>query len=67
MPENPGSPVSKPVIIENDVYICGDVKIMPGAKIGKGSVICAGSVVFGNIPSGVVAAGNPCVPVGKIK
>lgn len=67
MPENPESPVSKPVILENDVYICGDVKIMPGAKIGKGSVICAGSVVFGNIPSGVVAAGNPCVPVGKVK
>ena len=40
---------------------------MPGVKIGKGSVICAGSVVFADIPSGVVAAGNPCVPVGKVK
>lgn len=67
VPENHGGAVSKPVEIENDVYVCGDVKIMPGVKIGKGSVICAGSVVFGDIPSGVVAAGNPCVPVGKVK
>ena len=37
---------------------CGCV--LPGVTIGDNSVIGAGSVVTRDIPSGVVAAGNPC-------
>ena len=33
---------------------------MPGVSIGDDSVIGAGSVVTRDIPSGVVAVGNPC-------
>lgn len=33
---------------------------MPGITIGDNSVIGAGSVVTKNIPSNVVAVGNPC-------
>ena len=36
------------------------VKIMPGVTIGDYTVIGAGSVVTKDIPSGVVAFGNPC-------
>ena len=40
-------------------YICG-VKVMPGITIGDNTVIGAGSVVTKDIPSGVIAVGNPC-------
>ena len=33
---------------------------MPGVTIGDYVVICAGSVVNIDIPSNVVAVGNPC-------
>ena len=34
--------------------------MLPGVKIGDHTVIGAGSVVTKDIPSGVVAVGNPC-------
>lgn len=37
-----------------------------GVTIGDDSVIGAGSVVTKDIPSGVVAAGNPCRVLRKI-
>ena len=33
---------------------------MPGVTIGDNAVIGAGSVVTKDIPSNVIAAGNPC-------
>ena len=36
------------------------VVILPGVTIGSNTVIGAGSVVTKDIPSGVVAVGNPC-------
>lgn len=48
-----------PVIIEDDVFIGMNSLILKGVTIGRGSVIGAGSVVTRNVPSGVVAAGNP--------
>ena len=65
LPQKSISPISQSVNIGDNVYICGDVKIMPGVNIGEGSVICAGSVVCSNIPPHTLAAGNPCMPVGK--
>ena len=49
-----------PVTIGNDVWIGGGSIICPGVTIGDNTVIGAGSVVTRDIPSGVVAAGNPC-------
>jgi galactoside O-acetyltransferase len=48
------------VIIEDDVWIGGGALINPGVTIGQGSVIGAGSVVTKDIPSQVIALGNPC-------
>lgn len=57
---------SKPVVIEDDVWICANVFILPGVTIGSGSVIGAGSVVTENIPCNVLAAGNPAKIIKKI-
>jgi maltose O-acetyltransferase len=51
---------AKPIEIGSDCWIGGAAVILPGVKIGSRSVIGAGSVVTRDIPSGVVAAGNPC-------
>ena len=51
----------KNVIIEDNVWIGANCVILPGVKIEKNSVIGAGSVVTKNIPSNVLAVGNPCV------
>ena len=46
--------------IGSNCWIGAGAVIMPGVTIGDGSVIGAGSVVTRDIPSGVVAVGNPC-------
>lgn len=48
------------VTIEDNVWIGSNSVILPGIKIGKNSVIGAGSVVTKDIPSNVLAFGNPC-------
>ena len=61
-----GGLIPKPVAIGDRVWICGNVSIVPGVRIGDESVIGAGSVVTHDIPSGVIAAGNPCRVLRKI-
>lgn len=55
------------IIIEDNVWLGGGVTITPGVTSGTGSVIDAGSVVTKDIPSNVVAVGNPCKPIKKIE
>lgn len=47
------------VSVGNNVWIGGNSVICPGVNIGDDVVIGAGSVVTKDIPSGVIAAGNP--------
>ncbi|MCH5599420.1 sugar O-acetyltransferase [Niabella ginsengisoli] len=49
-----------PITIGNSVWIGGNTVINPGIIIGDNSVIGSGSVVNKNIPSNVIAVGNPC-------
>lgn len=55
-----GFEFAKEVTIGDNVWIGGGVQICPGVTIGDNTVIGAGSVVTKDIPSNVVAAGNPC-------
>lgn len=57
---NRGIERAKPIVLGDNVWLGGDVTILPGVTIGSNTVIGAGSVVTKDIPSGVVAAGNPC-------
>ncbi len=49
-----------PVTIGKNCWLGAGVIVMPGVSIGDNTVIGAGSVVTKDIPSGVVAVGNPC-------
>lgn len=55
-----------PIHIGNRVWIGAGAIVMPGVTIGDDTVIGAGSVVTKDIPSGVVAVGNPCKVMRKI-
>ena len=61
-----GISTSKPITLEKDVWIGANAVICGGVTIGERSVIGAGSVVTKDIPSGVVAAGNPCKVIRSV-
>ena len=55
-----GLQYNMPVHIGKNCWLGAGVIVMPGVTIGDNTVIGAGSVVTRDIPSGVVAVGNPC-------
>lgn len=66
---DPYTPVfkSRPIVIEDDVWICARAMILKGVRIGRGSIIAAGAVVTRDVPPYSVAAGNPAVVVKTLK
>lgn len=58
--------LGKPVVVGNNVWIGGGTIICPGVKIGDNTVVGAGSVVTKDIPSNVIAVGNPCRVIKKV-
>ena len=63
---NKGLEYAKPIKVGNNVWIGGNVTVLPGVSIGDNVVIGAGSVVTKDIPSNVVAVGNPCRVIKEI-
>lgn len=51
--------LTKPVFIEDDVWIGIGTIILKGVRIGRGARIGAGSVVTADVPAGVEVSGNP--------
>ena len=58
---------AEPITIGKQVWIGGGVTVLSGVTIGDRAVIGAGSVVVNDIPSDVVAVGNPCKVIKKIE
>lgn len=58
---------AEPVTVGNNVWIGGGAVILPGVTIGDNVTIGAGSVVTHDIPSNVVAAGNPCKVIRSLE
>jgi maltose O-acetyltransferase len=50
---------AEPIAIERNVWLGGGVIVLPGVTIGENTVVGAGSIVTKDLPSNVVAAGNP--------
>lgn len=63
---NQGLEYAYPITVGNHVWFGANVTVLPGVTIGDNVVIGSGSVVNKNIPSGVVAAGNPCKIIREI-
>lgn len=59
-----GQGYSKPIMVEDGVWIGAGVIILPGITVGKGSIIAAGSVVTKDIEKNCLYAG---VPARKVK
>ena len=55
-----------PIHIGRNCWLGAGVIVMPGVTIGDNTVIGAGSIVTKDIPSGVVAVGNPCKVLREI-
>ena len=55
-----------PVSIGKNCWLGAGVIVLPGVTIGDNVVIGAGSVVTKNIPSNVVAVGNPCRVIREV-
>jgi maltose O-acetyltransferase len=62
---NKGMEYAKKIKIGNNVWIGGNVTVLAGVRIGDNVTIGAGSVVTKEIPSDVIAVGNPCKPIKK--
>ena len=63
---NQGLVYAYPITVGDNVWIGAGVQVMPGVTIGSNVVIGGGSVVVKDIPSNVVAVGNPCCVVRPI-
>lgn len=63
---NKGLEYAKSIRVGNNVWIGGNVIVLPGVTIGDNVTIGAGSIVTKDIPSNVVAFGNPCKVVKNI-
>lgn len=53
---------SKPIVIEDEVWLATDVFVAPGVTIGKGAVLGAKSIVTKNMPAEMVCRGAPAKP-----
>ena len=52
--------LASPISIGSNVWLGAAAIVLPGVSVGDDSIIGAGSVVTHDIPSGVLAVGNPC-------
>ena len=62
-----GYQYNQPVHIGKNCWLGAGVIVVPGVSIGDDTVIGAGSVVTKDIPSSVVAVGNPCRVIKEVK
>lgn len=57
--------VTKPIHIEDYVWIGKRAIILPGVHIGRGAVVAAGAVVTKSVKAGCIVGGNPAQPLKK--
>jgi acetyltransferase-like isoleucine patch superfamily enzyme len=59
-PEAPNAlPITRPVVIEDDVWIGYGATILKGVTLGQGCVVGAGAIVTKSVPPKTIVVGNP--------
>ena len=62
----PTKTISRPIVIEDDVWICFKATVLKGVTIGRGAIVAAGAVVTKDVPAGVIVGGNPAKIIAKL-
>ena len=62
-----GWEVTKPIVIEDKVWLGGGAILLPGVQIGRNAVVGAGAVVTRSVPANTVVAGNPARVIREIE
>jgi len=57
---------AEPVTVEDGAWLGAGVIVCPGVTVGENTVVGAGSIVTRDLPSGVLAVGNPCRPIRQL-
>ncbi|MCG3115125.1 MAG: acyltransferase [Candidatus Manganitrophus sp. SA1] len=56
----------RPIIIEDNAWICSNATILKGVTVGEGAIVAAHAVVTSDVPSYAVVAGNPARVVKQL-
>jgi acetyltransferase-like isoleucine patch superfamily enzyme len=54
------------IVIDDDVWIGQGALVLKGVHVGAGAIVAAHAVVTRDVPAGVIVAGNPARPVGRV-
>lgn len=65
VPDDLNNTKSKPIIIQDNVFIGANTIILKGVTIGEGAVIGAGSIVTNDVEAFTINAGSPCKMINK--
>ncbi len=57
----------RPIIIEDNVWICSNATVLKGVTIGEGAVVATHAVVTADVPPNTVVAGNPARVVKTLR
>jgi len=56
---------TRPVRIEDDVWIGFNATILKGVRVGAGALVAPGALVLRDVPAGAEVAGNPAVVLSE--
>jgi len=59
-------PTSKPVVIEDEVWIGCRALILKGVHVGRGAIIAAGAIVTKDVPPGTIVASPAAEVISSI-
>jgi maltose O-acetyltransferase len=59
-------PESRPVVIEDDVWLASKSTVLPGVRIGRGAVVAAHALVTRDVEPFTVVGGVPARPIMRL-
>jgi putative colanic acid biosynthesis acetyltransferase WcaF len=57
--------VAKPIVVEDQAWVCARAFVAPGVTLGQGAVAGACAVVMKDVPAWQIVAGDPAVTIGE--